>query len=148
MVEISAGWPLQWGPKRGWDTVWPTRNEAEACAERARAQDGWEARVVEIDDGYRAVTWRSYSVPNEYPGYYRAALRVGDTEIRSYRAFGARHEAELDVFGRAVDRGLLTSEQAWWIRTHGQTAGTAGSTQPAGVRLAAGRSDPQGWEVL
>lgn len=46
LVVISAGHP-GYGPKVGWDTVWPTREAAEKCADRAREQDGWSAKVVE-----------------------------------------------------------------------------------------------------
>ena len=48
MVVIAAGHPARYGPKSGWDTIWPTPEDAEACAARARRQDGWEARVIEI----------------------------------------------------------------------------------------------------
>lgn len=51
IVSIAAGYPQQWSTKVGWDTVWATRAEAEACADRARTQDGWSARVVVCDPG-------------------------------------------------------------------------------------------------
>lgn len=48
-VKIQAGLgAYKWAV--GWDTIWSTRAEAEACAIRARRNDGWSARVVEILD--------------------------------------------------------------------------------------------------
>ena len=38
-VLISTG-RGGYGPKVGWDADWPTREAAEACAARARRQDG------------------------------------------------------------------------------------------------------------
>ena len=35
-------------PAVGWDRGWATRAEAEACAERARRQAGWSAKVVSM----------------------------------------------------------------------------------------------------
>ncbi len=48
LVLIAAGHPARYGAKVGWDTVWPTRKEAEECAKRAEKNDGWSAKVVEI----------------------------------------------------------------------------------------------------
>lgn len=48
MVVIALGASNSYGPKVGWDTEWDTREEAEACAERARKRDGWSAKVVEV----------------------------------------------------------------------------------------------------
>jgi len=47
LVVIAAGYPHDYSPKVGWDTLWLTRADAEQCAERARQNDGWSARVVE-----------------------------------------------------------------------------------------------------
>jgi hypothetical protein len=49
LVIIAAGWPQRFGATVGWATVWPTRAEAEACAERARKYSGWDAQVVEVE---------------------------------------------------------------------------------------------------
>jgi hypothetical protein len=48
-VAISVDNGRNWGPRVGWDKDYPTREEAEECAERARQQDGWMAAVRSQD---------------------------------------------------------------------------------------------------
>lgn len=45
-VFISTG--REYGPKVGWDTLYTSRTDAEACAERARSHDGLAAKVVSM----------------------------------------------------------------------------------------------------
>lgn len=35
-------------PVVGWDAAFGSRADAEACAVRARKQDGWDAKVIEM----------------------------------------------------------------------------------------------------
>lgn len=48
-VHISTGNQRSYGPLVGWDQEFASRDEAEACADRARSHDGWAAKVVEVE---------------------------------------------------------------------------------------------------
>ena len=48
MIVIALGASKSYGPKVGWDDTFATHAEAEACAERARRNDGWSIKVVEV----------------------------------------------------------------------------------------------------
>jgi hypothetical protein len=47
-VLIAAGLPAEYSRKQGWDRVYASRADADACAERARSNDGWSAKVIEL----------------------------------------------------------------------------------------------------
>lgn len=47
-VAIQVGGRGEFLPKVGWDENFSTREEAETCAARARKNDGWDAKVVEV----------------------------------------------------------------------------------------------------
>jgi len=48
LVQINTG--REWRTLTGWDDYHPTLADAEACAARARENDGWSARVVVVDE--------------------------------------------------------------------------------------------------
>jgi len=48
MVVIALGASKSYGPKVGWDTLFETRSEALECAARARRNDGWSVKVIEV----------------------------------------------------------------------------------------------------
>ena len=76
-VLISAGNPTDYSRKVGWDGLHSTRAEAEACAARARRNDGWSAKVVTVSNA-EAATW------DETPGETLARKRTEfDTALRS-----------------------------------------------------------------
>lgn len=47
VVLIAAG-NSDYGPKVGWDALHSSRAEANATAKRARANDGWSAKVIRL----------------------------------------------------------------------------------------------------
>ena len=45
-ITISTG--SSYHPVAGWDSLYTTREDAEACATRAQRNDGWSAKVVSM----------------------------------------------------------------------------------------------------
>jgi hypothetical protein len=55
MVIIKTEVAKEFRSLTGWDDVFATRAEAQACADRATKKDWYAAKVVEVDDEVTAV---------------------------------------------------------------------------------------------
>lgn len=55
-VLISAGTPIDYSRKVGWDHPHDSRAEAEALADRARRNPGWSAKVITLTEA-EALHW-------------------------------------------------------------------------------------------